>query len=71
MMGITIPLVRDGLITPLELNRMAGLGMNPLDIVGVAVLMTAGSRVRSGILPALEGAAVGIMIRSALHFLIF
>lgn len=71
MMGITIPLVQDGSITSLELNRLAGLVINPLDLVGVAVLISAGPRVASTAKAAMLGAAVGILVRTVLHFLIF
>jgi hypothetical protein len=71
MMGIAISLVKEGALTPLELNRMAGLAINPLDIVGVAVLISAGRRVASTIKPAILGALVGILIRSLLQFIFF
>lgn len=71
MMGITIPLVQDGSINPDELNRLAGLIINPLDLVGVAVLISAGPRVASTAKAAILGAVVGIAVRSILHYLIF
>ncbi len=71
MMGVTINLVNEGLMTPLELNRMAGLVINPLDFVGVAVLITAGPRVASVAQPAIMGAVIGILVRSILHYIIF
>jgi spore maturation protein SpmB len=71
MIGITIPLVQDGSISALELNRMAGLLINPLDFVGVAVLISAGRRVASVATPAILGAIVGILVRTVLHFIIF
>ena len=71
MMGITIPLVQDASISALELNRMAGLMINPLDLVGIAVLVSAGPRVASVARPAILGAVVGILVRTMLHFIIF
>lgn len=71
MMGITIPLVQDGSINPVELNRLAGLLVNPLDLVGVAVLISAGPRVAATAKAAILGAVVGIAVRSILHYLIF
>lgn len=71
MMGISIPLVQEGSITPLEFNRLAGLVINPLDLVGVAVLISAGPRVASVVRPAILGAVVGIIVRTVLHFVIF
>jgi hypothetical protein len=53
------------------MNRMAGLVINPCDLVGVAILITAGSRCSSVVRPALAGAMVGILLRAGLHLLIF
>jgi len=71
MMGVTINLLKEGAISVQELNRMAGFITNPCDIVGVAVLISAGSRCASIARPAIAGAAVGILIRGILHMLIF
>jgi len=71
MMGITIPLIQDGSMTSQDLNRIAGLIINPLDLVGVAVLMSAGRRVASVARPAILGAVLGILVRTALHLIIF
>jgi len=71
MMGVTLNLVKEGAITIQELNRMAGFIINPCDIVGVAVLISAGSRSSSVVKPAIAGAAVGILFRGLLHLLIF
>lgn len=71
MMGVTINLLKEGAITVQELNRMAGFITNPCDIVGVAVLISAGSRCASIARPAIAGAAAGILIRGVLHLVIF
>jgi spore maturation protein SpmB len=71
MMGVTLNLLKEGAITTLELNRMAGFLTNPCDIVGVAVLISAGTRSASVVRPAIAGAAVGILLRGVLHLLIF
>jgi len=71
MMGITIPLVQEGSISALELNRLAGLVINPLDLVGFAVLISAGPRVAAVARPAFLGALVGILVRAILHYVIF
>ena len=71
MMGVTLNLLKEGSITVLELNRMAGFLTNPCDLVGVAVLISAGARSASVVRPAIAGAAVGIMIRGVLHLLLF
>lgn len=71
MMGVTLNLVKEGAITIQELNRMAGFIINPCDIVGVAVLISSGTRCSSMVRPAIAGAAIGIVIRGLLHLLIF
>jgi len=71
MMGVTLNLLKEGAITTLELNRMAGFLTNPCDLVGVAVLISAGARSASVVRPAIAGAAVGILIRGVLHLLLF
>jgi spore maturation protein SpmB len=71
MMGVTLNLLKEGAITTVELNRMAGFLTNPCDIVGVAVLISAGARCSSVVRPAVTGAFVGIVIRGVLHLLWF
>ena len=71
MMGVTLNLLKEGSITTLELNRMAGFLTNPCDLVGVAVLISAGARSASVVRPAIAGAAVGIVIRGVMHLLYF
>jgi spore maturation protein SpmB len=71
MMGVTLNLLKEGAITTVELNRMAGFLTNPCDIVGVAVLASAGPRCSSVVRPAVAGAVVGILLRGVLHLLLF
>ncbi|HIJ96915.1 MAG TPA: nucleoside recognition family protein [Desulfuromonadales bacterium] len=71
MMGVTLNLLKEGAITVQELNRMAGFIINPCDLVGAAVLVSAGTRCGSVVRPAIAGAAIGITIRGLLHLLIF
>jgi hypothetical protein len=70
-MGVTMNLLREGAISVQELNRMAGFITNPCDVVGVAVLISAGSRCASVIRPVLVGVTAGILLRGVLHLLIF
>jgi len=70
-MGVTIDAVNQGLISPLELNRMAGFTTNPLDIVGVALFATAGKRVGSVLRYAVYGALFGVLLRGIAHLVIF
>lgn len=71
MMGVTLNLLKEGAITTIELNRMAGFLTNPCDLVGVAVLISAGARSASVVRPAIAGAAAGILIRGILHLMLF
>lgn len=71
MIGITLRLIQEGSMTAQQLNRMAGLVMNPLDVVGAAVLLSAGRRVASVVKPAIMGAVVGLLLRAVLHLAIF
>jgi spore maturation protein SpmB len=71
MMGVMLNLLKEGAMTPLEMNRMAGFLINPCDLVGVAVLISAGSRCASVVRPAIAGAVVGVLLRAGLHLLIF
>jgi spore maturation protein SpmB len=71
MMGVTANMLKEGVITVQELNRMAGFITNPCDLVGVAVLISAGNRCASVVRPAVAGAVAGILLRGVLHLLIF
>lgn len=71
MMGVTINLLKEGAITTQELNRMAGFMTNPCDLVGVAVLISAGQRCTSVVRPVIAGVVVGVMIRGLIHLLLF
>ncbi|MET0081290.1 MAG: hypothetical protein ABW119_22780, partial [Candidatus Thiodiazotropha lotti] len=71
IMGVTVEYINQGLITKTELNQMAGFLIHPLDLAGIAIYLSAGSRVASVLKPALYGAVLAILFRSAVHFLIF
>lgn len=71
MMGVAVNLLKEGAITTQELNRMAGFMTNPCDLVGVAVLISAGQRCASVVRPVIAGVVVGVLIRGVLHLLIF
>jgi len=71
MMGVAVNLLNEGTITIQELNRMAGFMTNPCDLVGVAVLMSAGKRCASVVRPAVAGVVVGVLIRGVMHLLLF
>ncbi|MEW5009719.1 MAG: nucleoside recognition family protein [Cycloclasticus sp.] len=69
--GVTIDLIKQGLLSPLELNRMAGFVLNPLDIAGVAVFATVGKRLGSILRYAVYGALFGLCLRGILHLMVF
>lgn len=71
MMGATIPMLQDHLMTATDLNKIAGFTINTLDPVGVAVLVTAGKRFAAFAGPAIKGALAGILVRGVLHLVIF
>ena len=71
MMAILLDLVREGAMSVSELNRVAGFTLNPLDPVGLAVLMATGPRVVRVVKPAIFAAAIGILLRAIIHILIF
>ncbi|WP_428607210.1 nucleoside recognition domain-containing protein [Sedimenticola sp.] len=71
MMGVTMEFVQSDLITLSGLNRLAGFMIHPFDIVGIAILISAGPRVVAVLRPALYGAVLAITLRAVLHGLIF
>lgn len=70
MMGVVDEQVRQGVMPATLLNASAGFLIHPMDIPGVAVLMSAGRRVATVWRPACLGAAVGIAIRTLGHVLV-
>jgi hypothetical protein len=70
MMGVMDELTRAGQVSVPFINQSAGLLINPLDIPGVAILISAGRRVAEVWKPAALGAAVGILARAVGHTLI-
>jgi len=71
MMAVTLDLVNNGLMSALELNRIAGFTVNPFDPVGIALLVSAGPRVSSVAKPAMKAAFIGIVLRGIIHLIIF
>ncbi len=67
MMGVMDEMLRHGQTTVATLNRSAGFLVHPLDLPGVAVLVSAGKRVASVWKPAALGALVGIAVRTLGH----
>ncbi|MDT3672226.1 MAG: nucleoside recognition family protein [Aromatoleum sp.] len=69
MMGVMDEMIRNGSATVASMNRSAGFLIHPLDIPGVAVLISAGRRVAEVWKPAVFGAIVGIAVRTVGHVL--
>ncbi len=68
MMGVMDEMIRAGTASAATLNGMAaGMLIHPLDIPGVAVLISAGRRVADVWKPAALGAGVGIVMRMVGH----
>ena len=67
MMGIVDEMRRAGQMSTELLNAGAGFLINPFDIPGVAVLISAGKRVASVWKPAALGACIGILVRTLGH----
>ena len=67
MMGVMDELLREGTANVALLNRSAGFLIHPLDVAGLAVLISAGRRVASVWKPAALGALVGIAVRTVGH----
>lgn len=70
MMGVMGDMLKEGSATVSTLNVSAGFLISPLDVPGVAVLISAGRRVSKVWKPAVLGATVGIVIRTIGHTLL-
>lgn len=69
MLGTVDEMLRQGQFTPTLLNQSAGFLVNPLDLPGVAILVSAGRRVAGVWKPAALGACLGIAFRTLGHAL--
>ena len=71
MMGVTLDLIREGSLNAEALNRIAGMTINPLDAVGLAVLVPAVAGTPQVVRPAILSAIAGILVRGILHLIFF
>jgi spore maturation protein SpmB len=69
MMGVADEMLRNGQTSIESFNRAAGFLISPLDVAGVAILVSAGPRVARVWKTAALAALVGIAVRSAGHLL--
>ncbi len=67
MLGVMDEMRRAGQVSVALLNASAGFLISPLDLVGVAILISAGRRVAAVWRPAALGAGVGIALRTIGH----
>ena len=67
MLGTVDEMLRHGQFSTALLNQGAGFLINPLDIPGVAILVSAGRRVAGVWKPAALGAVAGIAVRTLCH----
>ncbi len=70
-MALILDLMEKEMMTVAELNRIAGFVMNPLSPVGVFVLVSAGEKTAKVARIAVIAAIIGVMVRGAVHLLIF
>jgi len=71
MLGVSMQLVQEGSLGIVDINRLAGLMINPLDLVGIALMISAGPKTASVVKPAIAGAICGLVVRAALHLIFF
>lgn len=67
MMGVMDEMLKSGLTRVSTLNASAGFLIHPLDLPGLAILISAGPRVAQVWLPATLGASFGIGLRTLSH----
>lgn len=67
MMGVTMEQISAGTLTSQDINLLSGLLNSPLDVAGVAVLISVGRKISAVAAPAIMGAAIGILVRTLLH----
>ena len=67
MLGVMDSLMRQHIIGVDLLNHSAGFLIHPMDLPGVAILISAGRRVAGVWKPAVLGSCVGIAVRTAAH----
>ena len=70
MMGVMDEMLSSGSASVASLNASAGFLLHPLDIPGVAILISASTRVAAVWKPAAIGAAIGILVRTLGHVLL-
>lgn len=70
-MAVTVDLLNQGQLTVAELNRMAGFVMNPLDVVGVAIILSAAKQLNTVVRAAILASLFGTVVRMVIHVAMF
>lgn len=70
-LGVIIEQVEQGALSVKDLNIIAGLASNPVDLVGLALFSAIGPRIGRIFRYALVGACVGLLVRAVIHIVWF
>ncbi|WP_417553591.1 nucleoside recognition domain-containing protein [Marinomonas fungiae] len=66
-LGVMVDQIEQGAINATDINIIAGIASNPVDLVGVALFSAIGPRISQVFRYALVGACFGLMVRAMLH----
>lgn len=70
-MAVMVDQMKQGAITANDLNIIAGLASNPVDLLGITIFSVVGPRISSIFRYALAGACIGLAFRAAMHIIWF
>lgn len=70
-MGIALEQLQAGALTSVELNRLAGFALNPLDLAGIALYSAVGKKTAMVMRVAVIGGIIGMIVRGAIHFVLY
>ncbi len=70
-LGVIIDQAQHGTLSPRDLNIIAGLASNPLDLVGLALFSAIGPRIGKVFRYAILGALLGLLVRAVIHLVWF
>ncbi|SBS32198.1 Spore maturation protein B [Marinomonas aquimarina] len=70
-MGVMVDQIEQGVISAKDLNIIAGLASNPVDLVGITIFSVLGPRINVIFRYALAGACIGLLVRASMHVIWF
>lgn len=70
-MGVALDQLQTGVMSSVELNRLAGFALNPLDVAGIALYSAVGKRTAMVMKMAVIGGLVGMLVRGVIHFVLY